>query len=185
MNIPRAMKLLADETRLRLLTLLEQEELSVQELTDITGMGQSRVSRHLGLLREAGAVEDRKEGTWTFYKFRPPTNGAPFPREVWSSIGRAYSGSTEAQSDRHELERIREARRERSRAAHDRLAGVWQQLVGEQLERGSLRSEALAAVASPRLEVADLGCGAGFFSSFLAPRTANVIAVDQCTTRSQ
>ena len=67
MAVLQVLKLLGDDSRLRLLSLLSQEELSVQELVSITGMGQSRVSHHLGLMRGAGLVQDRKEGTWTFY----------------------------------------------------------------------------------------------------------------------
>ena len=70
-ELAAALKLLADENRLRLLALLEAEELSVQELVQITGLGQSRVSHHLGLLRRAGVVRDRRDGTWTFYQERP------------------------------------------------------------------------------------------------------------------
>ncbi|MGA1203704.1 MAG: metalloregulator ArsR/SmtB family transcription factor, partial [Planctomycetota bacterium] len=62
MEVLPLLKLLADDNRLRLLSLLEREELSVQELTRVTGLGQSRVSHHLGQLRQAGVTEDRKEG---------------------------------------------------------------------------------------------------------------------------
>ncbi len=178
MAMLQVLKLLGDDTRLRLLSLLSQEELSVQELVSITGVGQSRVSHHLGLLRGAGLVQDRKDGTWTFYRLQEPGNkGSPLNPALWKAVGEEYQDSELAERDQEALERVRESRRERSRSVHDRLAGVWR-LVGEDLERGSLRAEALAALATSKLVVADLGCGAGFFTSYLSERVERVIAVD-------
>jgi len=61
-------KALSDETRVRILKLLEKGELCVCELMEILGMGQSTVSKHLGILHTAGLVERRKEGTWSYYR---------------------------------------------------------------------------------------------------------------------
>src|SRR5205814_9664939 len=61
------LRLLADSTRLRAYLLLEQEELSVAELQQILGMGQSRISSHLAQLKRAGAVEDRRAGKNVYY----------------------------------------------------------------------------------------------------------------------
>lgn len=65
------LKILSDPTRLRLLALLLKEELSVAELQEILGMGQSRISSQLALLRQAGFVADRREGKKAFYSLRP------------------------------------------------------------------------------------------------------------------
>ena len=177
MRVQELLKLLADECRVRLLVLLEEEELSVQELVEITGLGQSRVSRHLGLLRGAGLLRDRREGTWTFYQLDREANGQALPAPLWKVVGGEFAATAQYSLDRAALERVRESRRERSRSAHDRLAGQWR-MVGEDLVEGSLRAEALAALAAPDLVVADLGCGAGFFTQFLAERVTRVIAVD-------
>src|SRR5580698_7241653 len=64
----KALRALSDPTRLRIVALLERDELSVNELQEITRMGQSRISTHLGLLQDAGLVESRREGKRTFYK---------------------------------------------------------------------------------------------------------------------
>src|SRR5437868_15384393 len=61
------LRLIADPTRLRLLLLLEQEELSVAELQEILGMGQSRISSHLAQLKRAGAVIDRRAGKYVYF----------------------------------------------------------------------------------------------------------------------
>jgi len=65
------LKLISDPTRLRLLALLSREELSVAELQDLLGMGQSRISSQLALLRQAGIVTDRREGKKAFYSLHP------------------------------------------------------------------------------------------------------------------
>jgi ubiquinone/menaquinone biosynthesis C-methylase UbiE len=89
---------------------------------------------------------------------------------------RPYLDSADGQADLQALETVREQRRERSRKAHDRLAESWEQDSG--FLTGTLRAEAVAALVPRRLTVADLGCGAGFLSLFLAERGAHVIAID-------
>ena len=71
----KSLRALSDPTRLRIVALLEREELSVNELQEITRMGQSRISTHLGLLQDAGLVQSRREGKRTFYKLHPGANG--------------------------------------------------------------------------------------------------------------
>lgn len=61
-------KALADETRLRLLNLLREQELNVNEIVAILEMGQSRISRHLKILSESGLLQSRRDGLWVFYK---------------------------------------------------------------------------------------------------------------------
>jgi len=171
------LRLLADDNRLRLLTLLEQDELSVQELTRATGLGQSRVSHHLGLLRQAGVINDRREGSFTFCRLQLGLDGNPLTQDLWKQVGTPFSQSDVADADRRRLYELREERKAHQRAAHDQLAGIWGG-VGEDLERDSLRIEALSALAPRERVVADLGCGAGFFTRLLADRFDRVIAVD-------
>ena len=71
----KSLRALSDPTRLRIIALLEKDELSVNELQEITRMGQSRISTHLGLLLDSGLVESRREGKRTFYKLAPTPNG--------------------------------------------------------------------------------------------------------------
>src|SRR5271170_454975 len=66
-----SLRALSDPTRLRIMALLEREELSVNELQEITRMGQSRISTHLGLLQDAGLLESRRDGKRSFYKLQP------------------------------------------------------------------------------------------------------------------
>ena len=176
-TLPETLKLLSDATRLRLLGLLSLEELAVQELVAITALPQSRVSNHLALLRRAGIVRDRREGSWSFHSLVPPAAAAALTPELFDAVLRPFLEGEAGRADALALERVREQRRERSRSAHDALAERWVE-VGQELDRGSLRAEALAALAPRSLTVADLGCGAGFLTDYLATRASRVIAVD-------
>src|ERR1041384_1116046 len=69
------LRALSDPTRLRIVALLERDELSVNELQEITRMGQSRISTHLGLLQDSGLVQSRREGKRTFYKLNMVAEG--------------------------------------------------------------------------------------------------------------
>jgi DNA-binding transcriptional ArsR family regulator len=88
-------KALADPTRLRILALLAREELSVGELTEVLGMTQSRVSGHLGVLREAGLVRDRRQGTSAFYSLITEGGGAETLRAARSLEGAFALGERE------------------------------------------------------------------------------------------
>lgn len=176
--VPQLCKLFSDETRLRILVLLGREELAVQELVAVTGIGQSRISHHVGLLKGAGLLEDRREGTWTFYRLAHLGDGTGLPQELWKQVSTLFSASEQATADSTALKAVLAERQVRNLQAHDRLAGVWR-LVGTDLERGSLRAEALAAASGRGLVLADLGCGTGFFSHYLGERVEKVIAVDQ------
>ena len=74
-SVLKSLRSLADPTRLRIIALLERDELSVNELQQITRMGQSRISTHLGQLQEAGLIQSRREGKRTFYKLNQAANG--------------------------------------------------------------------------------------------------------------
>src|SRR5438094_3459678 len=84
------LRLLADPTRLRLLLLLEQEELSVAELQQILGMGQSRISSHLAQLKRAGVVEDRRAGKNVYYG--ASENGQGSRRARVAGVSRTLAG---------------------------------------------------------------------------------------------
>ena len=170
------LKLLADPTRLRLVALLSAEELAVGELVTITGLGQSRISNHLSLLKRAGLVQERREGTWSFHSLKPLSGEALTP-ELFAAAVQPFLGSDVGRSDVHALEKVRENRREQSRRRHDQLAPAWSRL-GQEFELDTLRAEAFAALVPAGLVVADLGCGAGYLTSYLLSRGARVIAVD-------
>lgn len=176
-TLQSTLKLLSDPTRLRLLGLLAREELAVQELVSITGLAQSRVSNHLALLRRAGVVRDRREGSWSFHSLVEPGADRPLTPELYAAVLAPYLAGKDGGRDLQALEAVLEARRERSRQTHDALADRWVEL-GQEFRSGSLRAEAFAALAPRDLVVADLGCGAGYLAGYLAGRATRVIAVD-------
>src|SRR5215467_3904218 len=104
------LRALSDPTRLRIVALLEKDELSVNELQEITRMGQSRISTHLGLLQDSGLVQSRREGKRTFYKLNSDANGAS--GEVIQLAIRGASELPEQSSDQINLKRILHRRRE-------------------------------------------------------------------------
>ena len=179
-ELQSTLKLLSDPVRLRLLGLLALEELAVHELVSITGLAQSRVSNHLALLRRSGLVLDRREGSWSFHRLAVPSATGPLTPELFDAVLKPYFDSEAARADVLALETVREKRREQSRSAHDALAERWRE-VGEDFAVGSLRREALSALVPRDLVIADLGCGAGFLTEFLAGHGARVIAVDHST----
>jgi SAM-dependent methyltransferase len=129
------------------------------------------------LLRRSSLVQDRREGSWIFYCLAEPTPDGAMTRELYDAVILPYLAGTEGQRDAQALEAVREKRRERSRATHDALAERWV-AVGQEFATGSLRAEAYSALVPRGMVLADLGCGAGFLTSFLMRRGARVIAVD-------
>ncbi len=169
------LRLLADPTRLRLLLLLDEAELSVAELQEIMGMGQSRISSHLAQLKRAGVVEDRRAGKNVYYgPARQQRNGAQGPmNELIRNLARELP---ETARDRTALKLALRKRQDRVREYFDELAGKF----GRSYVPG--RSwEALAHTLIsmlPPLTVADLGAGEGTLSQLLARNARKVIAID-------
>lgn len=176
-SLHSTLKLLSEPLRLRLCALLGRSELAVQEVVSITGLQQSRVSNHLSLLKRAGLVKDRRDGSWSFHSLVAPSSTGPLSPSLFAATIEPYLESVEGSSDLAALQVVLDRRREKSREAHDRLAEQWQEL-GEEFAIGTLRSELLAQAWPCGPKVADLGCGAGFLSSMLAGRSAEVIGVD-------
>ena len=96
-ELQRVFRTLSDPTRIRILRLVETEPLVVQELMEVLGMTQSRVSRHLGILRDAGLVEDRRDGTFVSYRFDPPEDATW--QEAWQLVCRRLADDPTAQRD--------------------------------------------------------------------------------------
>jgi ArsR family transcriptional regulator len=174
-SLQRVLRTLADPTRVRILALLEREELAVQELMEVLGMAQSRVSRHLGILREAGLLRDRREGTYVFYRFAAPAPGAW--RDAWELARRELAGDAFAQRDAASLVRVVEARASRSRSFFDAVGPEWDAL-RKVFNDDALRARAIAHLAPAGWTVADVGTGTGILAGELARLGMRVIAVD-------
>jgi ubiquinone/menaquinone biosynthesis C-methylase UbiE/biotin operon repressor len=169
------LKLLADQTRLRLLLLLEQEELSVAELQAILGMGQSRISSHLAQLKRAGVVSDRRAGKNVYYG--ASANGQDSRRGQVVELTRILARELpETARDRTALKLVLRKRQDKAREYFDELAGKF----GRSYVPG--RSwQALAHALIPLIPpgvIVDLGAGEGTLSQLLAKNARKVIAID-------
>ena len=172
MSLLKAMRLLSDPTRVRLLLLLQQEELSVAELQTILAKGQSQISTHLAQLKQAGLVGDRRDGKNNFYHLQSESQVGGLLALLQGEPG----GIAEAKQDKEALQLVVSKRRDRMRAYFDGLAGRFGR---EYLPGRSWQglAEALLGLLPP-LIIADLGAGEGTFSQLLARRAKQVIAVD-------
>lgn len=174
-SLQKILRTLADPTRVRILALLEREELAVQELMEVLGMAQSRVSRHLGILREAGLLRDRREGTYVFYRFAPDTEGAW--RDAWVLARRELAGDPAAERDAAALVRVLDARATRARSFFDSVGPEWDAL-RKVFNDDVLRARALGHLVPADWKVADVGTGTGILAIELARLGLDVIAVD-------
>src|ERR1700745_1547523 len=117
----KSLRALSDAPRLRIVALLESDELSVNELQEITRMGQSRISTHLGLLQDAGLVQSRREGKRTFYKLNVVANGTV--GEFIQLANRGAKELPEHASDQINLKRVLNRRREQEQVYFTQVAG--------------------------------------------------------------
>jgi ArsR family transcriptional regulator len=174
-GLQRVFKTFADPTRVRILALLQREELAVQELMAVLGMAQSRVSRHLAILREAGLIHDRRDGTYVFYRFGVPAQGAW--RDAWELVVRELREDLVAESDAAALSQVREARAARTRSFFDSVGPEWD-AVRKVFNDDALRARAIARLVRPGLAVADIGTGTGILAAELARLGLRVLAID-------
>jgi ubiquinone/menaquinone biosynthesis C-methylase UbiE len=170
------LRLLADPTRLRLMLLLEQEELSVAELQEILGMGQSRISSHLAQLKRARVVQDRRAGKNVYYGLttvRERNSTRAKVNELTRTLARELP---ETSRDRISLKLILRKRRDKAREYFDQLAGKFGRSYCPGRSWQALAHTMIALL--PPLSVADLGAGEGTLSQLLAKTARKVIAVD-------
>ena len=169
------LRLLADPTRLRLLLLLEQEELSVAELQQILGMGQSRISSHLAQLKRAGVVEDRRAGKNVYYG--ASENGQGSRRARVAELSRTLARELpETSRDRTSLKLVLRKRQDKAREYFDELAGKFGRSYCPGRSWQALAHALITLL--PPLAVADLGAGEGTLSQLLAKNARKVIAID-------
>lgn len=180
-TIPLASSLstLSDTLRLRMLRVLEREELAVGEVAKIMQLPQSTVSRHLKTLAEGGWLSRRSEGTATLYRVVLDDLDAAM-RSLWITVRESINEtpSLELDADLRRLGHVIEARRTDSRAFFGRVAAEWQSM-RESLFGHGFTAPGLLALLDPTWTVADLGCGAGDASRQLAPHVERLVAVDQ------
>lgn len=171
-------RLLGDEARLRLLRLLSQERLNVSELTAVLGIAQSGVSRHLGLLRDAGLVSEEREGGFTFFRATPDEQDARLG-PIWSLLQTRFDAAgadAVVREDQARLRQVLQQRRDNAETHGGTTGSGRRQFVPGRSWAAWSRGLGLLL---PRHTVVDLGCGEGFLTLEVARWAAHVIAVDR------
>ena len=169
-------QLFAEPARLRLLAILAEHELGVGELVAITGLSQSRVSTHLGRLKEAGVVSDRRVGTSSFYRISEQI--PELPQRLWRLLQSGLSDSVLAA----DAARARDVLRARGEGPR------WAELVAGEMERHyspgrTWEATCRAFAGMLRLgEVLDVGSGDGTIAELLAPRARSLTCLDVSAT---
>ena len=173
-TLPDLFRTLGDPTRLRLLAALGEAELSVGELAEALGVAQSGVSRHLAQLKASGLVEDRREGTSSYFRV-PQALRDERASAVWPVVQKWLSDLPDADADRRRLARVVQARR--ASEYFREVAPHWDSLRAAQYGE-ELRHLALLELIPRGLRVLDVGTGTGFMMLGVAPRVDVVIGVD-------
>jgi ArsR family transcriptional regulator len=170
----RVLALLSDPTRLRILRVLQSHELSVAELQEVLHLGQSRISTHLGQLKDAGLLATRREGQRTYYKWAEPLD--PDLKPLLDAAMPAAEEMATASADREALQLLLRRRRETTLNYFNTIAGR----LGKKYCPGRSWEAVghLLLQLTPPLVIADLGAGEGLLSQLLAVRAKKVIAVD-------
>jgi ArsR family transcriptional regulator len=175
--LPGLLRVLSDPTRLRILALLEREELPVGELARSLALAQSRVSNHLRVLRETGLLAERHAGTSTFLRLPALGNGVAGFGRVWDALREDLSALPEHAADLVRLDGVLAARAGAGAAFFDRVAGGWDERAVA-FETGQARQRAAAHLLPAGFVVADLGCGTGYMAAALLGQVAKLICVD-------
>jgi ubiquinone/menaquinone biosynthesis C-methylase UbiE/predicted transcriptional regulator len=170
------LRVLADPTRLRLLLLLHDAELTVAELQEILGMGQSRISSHLAQLKRAGVVQDRRAGKHAYYGVASSSDGTGANTRVTELVSNLAREIPETAQDRTALKVVLRKRQDKTREYFDALAGRFGRSYVPGRSWQALAHSLIALL--PPLTVADLGAGEGTLAQLLAKNAKKVIAID-------
>ncbi len=166
-------KALSDITRIRLFNVLLHFELSVNELVELMGMGQSRISRHLKILTDSGLLECRRDGVWAFYSLN---NNDPVLK-FSNSIAYLFKAEPVLTEDVNHALKIIDKRKQTTNIFFNSIAFEWDRLKTEILTDFDLNSAILEYIQTGSI-VADLGCGTGDLLSHLEQHVSRIIGVD-------
>ena len=175
MDFVRTLKSLADPLRLRVLAAVAEEELTVGEVQEVVASMQSSVSRNLAMLREAGFVQDRKEGTSVYFSVRAQM--AEPARELFKTLQSRFGEIPEIKQDRARLAECRRRRLHRSQSYFESVAGDWERIRKSYFD-DRVTSLAIEKLLPRNLTLADIGCGTGSLTFELARFARKVVGVD-------
>lgn len=163
-----------DPTRLRLLLLLREAELTVSELVEIVGQSQPRVSRHLKLLGEAGLVERFKEGSWVFCRAADRGTGAELARVI-----AALADPAAQEADKARLAHVREARASAAAAYFKANAAEWERIRALHAPEKDVEAAIARHLTARKIEnFLDAGTGTGRMLELIAPHATRAVGID-------
>src|SRR5215510_3605669 len=175
-DLNAALKAAGEETRLRVLALLAEAELTVSELTDILRQSQPRISRHLKLLAEAGLVERFREGSWAFFRLGERGSAAELARAL---VARLDPLDTIIARDRERLASVRAARASAAQAYFRRHAAEWDRIRKLHVADEEVEQAIVAALAGqPFRSLLDLGTGTGRMLELFGPQIQRGLGLD-------
>ena len=167
----KILKALADETRLRIMSILLENEFNVNEIMNVFGMIQSRISRHLKILSDCGLLNSRRDGLWIFY------TASEEGQRILNSLKDLTTDETRFKKDRVKADRLKQDRKKRTSLFFDKMAEDW-----DSMKRDIIGDFSLGKIITDRLKpcriAVDLGCGTGDLLSVLEGKAGSVIGVD-------
>jgi len=182
-TVARTLKLIGDETRLRILILVSYTPLNVSELTKILCLAQSGISRHLSHLKKMNLLQESKEGIWTYYQLAEKDFLEKDLHLLWDYLQKQLSSMKDLNNDRVRLHQILRQRKTDVNTLNERLIEpgqswyAWSCLLGILLSKNGI---SILGNSSKdfRLDIADLGCGDGTLTAEMAKFGTRVIGVD-------
>jgi ubiquinone/menaquinone biosynthesis C-methylase UbiE/DNA-binding transcriptional ArsR family regulator len=176
LHIVGLLKAAGEVTRLRLLALLAQGELSVKDFTEIMGQSQPRISRHLKLLADAGLITRHAEGAWAYYRLADRDAGGALAQWLNEMLDEA---SPELRRDRERLNFVRAAQQERASAYFAQIAQSWDKERSLHVPEAAVEDAIVACATQKHAQVfLDLGTGTGRMLELLAPHYARGVGID-------
>jgi SAM-dependent methyltransferase len=176
-NVLDALQAAGEITRVRILALVSETELTVSDLVTILGQSQPRVSRHLRLLVEAGMVERHREGAWAFFHIAQSGPEAAIARNI---VQRIEPSDTLTSADRLRLDEVRRTRASRANEYFAAKAEDWNRLRSLHVPEDQVEAAILKIAGdTPIQSLLDLGTGTGRMLELLAPQANRAIGVDQ------
>ncbi len=175
-SLTGALKAAGEATRLRILALIAEAELTVSDLTDILRQSQPRISRHLKLLAEAGLVERFREGSWAFFRLGERGGSAALAREL---VARLDPADTTIARDRERLAAVRTARAAAAQKYFARHAAEWDRIRKLHVADEQVEAAISAALADrPFRSLLDLGTGTGRMLELFGPDIERGLGLD-------
>jgi len=171
-DVVEKFKALGDPTRLRLLALLEEQELTVGSLVEILDMAQSGISRHLKVLHDAGLIELRRAGTSSYYHMAEGVD-----EEILNYLARTWASDDIFQADRIKRKGVLDARRQKALSYFESVADEWDELASSYFP-DETRIEAALGLLNPKAVIVDIGCGTGKSTAAIAQYVGKVIGID-------